>query len=60
MKSDDPRTALMRRFELLLPVAVPMHEHGKVAVREGGLLVRDRVERDIRICDDPLAIALCE
>ena len=46
------------RIELLLPVAVPMHEHGKVAVREGRLLVRDRVERDVRIGDDPLAIAL--
>ena len=36
-----------------------MHEQRKVAVREGGLAVRDRVERDIRISNDPLAIALC-
>jgi hypothetical protein len=35
-----------------------MHEHGKVAAREGGLAVRDRVERDIGIGDDPLAVAL--
>lgn len=35
-----------------------MHEHGKVAVGEGGLAVRDRVQRYSRICDDPLAITL--
>ena len=45
--------------KLLLPVAVPVHEHGKIAVREGGLAVRDGIERDVRIGDDPLAIALC-
>lgn len=47
-----------RQIELLLPIAVPVHEHGKVAVREGGLAVCDRIERDSGIGDNPLAIAL--
>ena len=36
---------------------MPVHEHGKVAVRKGGLAVRDRVKRYSRVGDDPLAIA---
>jgi len=36
-----------------------MHENGKVAVGEGGLAVRNRIERDIGISNDPLTIALC-
>jgi hypothetical protein len=35
-----------------------MHEHRQVAAREGRLLVRDRVQRDVGIGDDPLAVAL--
>ncbi len=37
-----------------------MHEHRKIAVGEGGLAVRDRVERDGGIGNDPLAITLCD
>jgi len=33
-----------------------MHEHGEVALRERRLVLRDRVERDLRIGDDLLAI----
>ena len=42
--------------ELLYPVAVPVREYRHVAPREGGLLVRDRVERDERIGGDARAI----
>ena len=42
--------------ELLDAVAVPVREHRHVAPREGRLLVRDRVERDGRIGDDPRAV----
>jgi len=45
------------QIELLLAVAVPMHEHSKVAVGEGGLAVHDRVKRDSGIGDNPLAVA---
>ena len=37
-----------------------MYENGKVAVREGGLAVRDRIERDTGISNDPLTVALCD
>ena len=43
--------------ELVDPVAMPMRELRHVALREGRLLMRDRVQRDGRIGDDPLAIA---
>src|SRR3546814_1800404 len=35
-----------------------MREHRKVAVREGGLAVGNRIERDARPGDDALAVAL--
>ena len=47
-----------RPVELILPVRVAMHEHGKVAVGERSLLVGDRVERDARLRDDAFAVAL--
>ena len=42
--------------ELLDPVAVPMREHRHVAAGEGGLLMRDGVQRDGGIGDDARAI----
>ncbi len=42
--------------ELVDPVAVPVREHRHVTPREGRLLLRDRVERGVRIGDDPRAI----
>ena len=42
---------------LLLPLAVAVHEHGKVARREGRLPLGDRVERDARVGENLLAIA---
>ena len=46
--------------ELLDPVAVPVRELRHVAPREGRLLLRDRVQPDGRIGDDPRAIAACD
>ena len=43
--------------ELVDPVAVPMREFRHVALREGRLLLGDRVQCDGRIGNDPLAIA---
>jgi hypothetical protein len=34
-----------------------MHEHRKVALGECGLLAGDCVERDVRVVDDPFAVA---
>ena len=45
------------RVELIDPVAVAVRELRHVAAREGRLLMRDRVQRQIGIRDDPLAIA---
>ncbi len=45
------------RVELVDPVAVPVREHRHVAPREGRLLMRDRVQRQGGIGDDPRAIA---
>ena len=42
--------------ELLDAVAVPMREHRHVTVREGRLLLRDRIQRHRRIGDDARAI----
>jgi hypothetical protein len=42
--------------ELLLSLAVAMHEHGKVARRERGLRTRDRIERERGLCEQPLTI----
>ena len=46
--------------ELVDPVAVPVREDSHVAPREGRLLMRDRVQPQIGIRDDPLAIAACD
>jgi hypothetical protein len=46
--------------ELLDAVAVPVREHRHVAAREGGLLMRDRVECNRRIGDDARAVATCD
>jgi hypothetical protein len=43
--------------ELVLPLAVPVHERGKVAGRECGLLVGDGIERNAGAFEDLLAIA---
>src|SRR3546814_10924552 len=45
------------RIELLAPVAVPVREHRKVAVRDRRLPLRDRVQCEARVGDDPLAVA---
>ena len=45
--------------ELLLSLAVAVDEHGKVAVGERRLLVRDRIERDVRGREQLLAIGPC-
>ena len=45
--------------ELLDPIAVPVRKLCHVAAREGRLLQRDRVQPQIGIRDDPLAIAAC-
>src|SRR3546814_20155059 len=46
------------RIILLAALAVPMREHRKVAVREGGLAVGNRIERDARPGDDALAVEI--
>jgi len=46
-------------IELIFAVAMPVNERRKVALGEGGLLVRDCIQCQRRIGDDPLAIALC-
>jgi hypothetical protein len=43
--------------ELVDPLAMPVREFGHVAPREGRLLMRDRVQRQIWVRDDPCAIA---
>src|SRR5450755_1305490 len=47
------------RVELIDPVAVAVRELRHVAAREGRLLMRDRVQPQIGIRDDSLAIAAC-
>ena len=46
--------------ELVETVAMPVRELRHVAPREGRLLMRDRVQPQIGIRDDPLAIAACD
>jgi hypothetical protein len=43
-------------IELLLPVAMPVHEHGEIACRKGRLAVRDRVQGQRRPGEQFLAI----
>ena len=47
-----------RQIELLFPFRMAMHEHRQVALGEGRLLPGDRVQCDIRVRDDPLAVAM--
>ena len=45
-------------IELIFAVAMPVNEGGKIAPGEGRLLVGDRIQRQRRVGDDPLTIAL--
>src|SRR6516225_6451059 len=60
---DQTRCAAHRTYhlvELIDPIAVPMRELRHVALRKGRLLLRDGVQCDGRIGDNPLAIAACD
>jgi hypothetical protein len=46
--------------ELFDPVAMPVRKPRHVTPREGRLLMRDRVQPQTGIRDDPLAIAACD
>ncbi len=46
------------RIELLFPIAMPMHEHGEVAIGERCLLMRDRVQCAPRIGEQFVASKL--
>jgi hypothetical protein len=52
-----PAHCAHHRVKLVQPVAVPVRKLGHVALREGRLLVRDGVQGDRRIGDDPFAVA---
>jgi hypothetical protein len=43
-------------IKLVLSIAVPVDEAGKITVGERGLLMGDRIERDGRIGNDPRAV----
>src|SRR3546814_14642727 len=45
-------------IELFLAIAVAVNEGGEIAPGERRLLVRNRIERQLRVGDDPLAITL--